>query len=92
MDYFSRALIREKAQAILLKEYGLTQRFRKYQLALTMAEVYKPKLNRLQGDSLLFAEKTLEEIYSLYEAWLVEMSQVWPDFTSGDSDRIENIC
>lgn len=68
MDYFSRALIREKAQAKLLKKYGLTQRFRKYQLELTMAEVYKPKLNRLQGDSLIFAERTLEEIYSLYDA------------------------
>lgn len=68
VDYFSRALIREKAQSILLKKYGLTRQFRKYQLGLIMSEVYIPKLESLQGDSLNFAKKALEEIYSFYDA------------------------
>lgn len=67
-EYFSKALIRERAQSKLLKEYGLIQRFRKYQLEPTMSEVYKPKLESLQGDDLIYAEKVLKEIYRLYDA------------------------
>ncbi|WP_408923389.1 glycosyltransferase [Corynebacterium tuberculostearicum] len=67
-EYFSKALIRERAQSKLLRKYGLIQRFRKYQLEPTMSEVYKPKLDSLQGDNLIYAEKVLEEIYRLYDA------------------------
>lgn len=65
-EYFSKALIRERIQAKLLKEHGMIEQYKKYQLKPTMDEIYKPKLHYLDSGDREFAQRAIAEICRLY--------------------------
>lgn len=66
VDYFRRALIREKAQFEVLRQAGILSIYRKNQLPRMMDEIYKPKLDNLDGPGRDVAEGYVQEICGLY--------------------------
>lgn len=66
INYFRRALVRERAQAKLFKQAGLLETYRSRQLDLVMEEIYKPKLQSLSKEERVLVDRYIREIYSLY--------------------------